>query len=238
MIVSMGALRQLMRAALILLVTGGLLTAAAPAAGPRVPPTLRYELTDAVLARVRPMALLPPARRSPNGEFWQPPAELLPVLLLDRPDSAWAAQQLGRTLTQLAGPNHWPLRSSFTAADLAYMRQQLSDLSGWRLDGHRLRQPKVVVVPADTVAALYRRDSARLQRQGRLELHDYTITDSLQRRYGSRRLFSIGGPVFAVGHKRAIVTVAVDEGWQTFVYRQTSAGWREEEQLEAGIGCR
>ncbi|RTQ49229.1 hypothetical protein EJV47_13870 [Hymenobacter gummosus] len=208
-----------------------------PAFGQTVPASLRYELTDAVLARVRPMALLPPARPGPGGQLVQPPAQLLPVLLLDRPDSAWVASQLGRVLDALASPAPAQRRNRFTPADLTYMRQQLARSARQRLAPHRLRQPGVVLVSADTVTALYRRGGARRRQQYGVEQYDYTVGDSLQRRFGSLQLFQISGPLFSSDHRRAVLTVAVDDGWQTFVYRKMGATWREDEALEAGVSC-
>lgn len=183
---------------------------------------LKYQLVESILGELPPRLVY--TKRGPDGRFYRHTSTVtdtpvVRLLLLDHAYSTDADYQI--VLANEGTPERAQAMKYFSAADLAYMRQQLTASKLFKFEQAKIRKPSVTVIPLDTVMALNKR-----LRWG----VGFLIGDSLLNRYGSDKTFAIWGILFSKDHKRALVNMG-GNGWETRIYTKAGIAWRRKATL-------
>ncbi|UOQ98529.1 hypothetical protein MUN81_03335 [Hymenobacter sp. 5317J-9] len=183
---------------------------------------LKYQLVEAILEELPTQFAY--AKLGPDGLYHRLPpmvtdTPVVRLLLLDHPYSTDLDYRI--VLAEDGTYERTQLLKYFTAADVAYMRQQLPASKLFRFEQAKFREPWVTVVSLDTMMAL----NKRLRRET-----EFSSSNLLLQRYGNDRTTAVWGILLSKNHKRALVNVGGD-GWRTSVYVKRGTTWYKETDL-------
>ncbi|GAB3292688.1 hypothetical protein GCM10027511_06060 [Hymenobacter humi] len=142
------------------------------------------------------------------------------MLLLDRLNYGWAS---GQFVENPRGTPEWDaLLQYFTEADIDYMRHQIPMARHFSLKQAEITHAGVKILALDTILALQKR-------------LDWRAPDILQQRYGSRRVHGLGGGLFSLNHRKALIVASTEDGWEMYVYENSGAAWYRKATLQKGV---
>ncbi|MET4074540.1 hypothetical protein [Hymenobacter sp. UYCo722] len=144
-------------------------------------------------------------------------------LLLVNQSSSVGARAVEEMVSACSGtPARDAMLKYFTKADINYMRSQVSMAKQFVFNQKGIKQAGVKIVMLDTLVALNKR-------------LDWRAADTLQQRYGSRRVYGIGGLLFSLDHRKALAVVSTDDGWNVYLYENTGPAWYRKATLQNGV---